>query len=171
MKSATVISFIGIAVLASLVKAQDQPTPPNHEELKAKMGWMIGTWERKTEDGSQHEFDCRWVLDKQFIRGTVAIGNPLEEILHIMMGWDPIEKKLTVNGFSRFGGQSSGKCINTADNELHFALKGVSPEGPVSLTLVYAHPAEDTLVVEYRNVVVGDQKSDPFKVEFKRKGN
>ena len=41
--------------------------------------------------------------------------------------------------------------------------------GKCEFTLVCAHPTEDALVVEYRNVVVGDQKSNPFKVEFKRK--
>ena len=61
MKSATAISLICAIALASQVKAQDQPAPPNHEEIKAKLGWMIGTWERKTEEGTQHEFECKWV--------------------------------------------------------------------------------------------------------------
>ena len=168
MKRAMAISFIGIAVLASLVRAQDQPTPPNHEELKAKMGWMIGRWEGQVDDGNRVVFDCKWLLDKQFMHATISTGTPLQEFLQVIIGWNPVDKKLTVAGFSVAGSQTAGECAKALDNEFHFAVKGVSPDGPVSLTLVYAHPAKDTFVAEYRDWIVGDEKRNPFKIELKR---
>ena len=168
MRRAIAILFIGVAVLASVGRAQDRPTPPNHEEIKAKMDWLIGRWEGQEADGSRVVFDCKWILDKQFIHVTVSTGTPLQEYLQAVFGWNPIDKKLTVAGFNVAGGQTTGECVKALDNEVHFAVKGVSPDGPISLTLVYAHPAKNTFVAEYRDWSVGGEKRDNFKIEFKR---
>ena len=168
MGRAIAILFIVVAVFASAGRAQDRPTLPNHEELKAKMGWLIGRWEGQEADGSRVVFDCKWILDEQFVHVTVSTGTPLHEFLQAVFGWNPIDKKLTVAGFSVAGGQTAGECVRALDNEVHFAVKGVSPDGPISLILVYSHPAKDTFVAEYRDWRVGEQKRDAFKIEFKR---
>lgn len=169
MKSATALSFICVIAFACSVKAQDPPVPPNHDAIKAKLGWMIGTWESKTTEGERRQFECKWILDKQVIQGRGMEGTPSKEWLRVFIGWNPVDKKLTVAGITRYGSQTSGDCIRSDDREFHFQVSGVEPAGRNSLILVYARTNDDKLIVEYRDWVIGGEKQEPMKVELTRK--
>jgi len=169
MKSAATILLVCLMACTSQLSAQVGPAPPNQQEIKARLDWIVGKWESKTADDLPHRFECEWVLDKQFIRGKVMMGDPLEERIRVFIGWNPVAKKLTVSGFTSNGAQTAGEEIKSNGKETHFAAKGVEPEGPHSLTLIYALTDDGKLIVEYRNWMIGGTKMAPLKIEFERK--
>jgi hypothetical protein len=160
------LCLIGCVAFAAV---EAQTASAAQDKIESKLGWMIGNWEAIGGQGPPLSFECKWVLDGQFMMGSVQMGQPSREILRVMMGWDPVEKTLTVDGFSARGDQSSGKYLKTAENEIHFAVDAVTEEGRLQLTVVYAHPNDDTLIVEYRDVTRDGQKQESAKVEYKRK--
>jgi hypothetical protein len=90
-------------------------------------------------------------------------------MLNVLFGWDPVQKTLKVWGFSAEGSNSAGSFAKAEGHEIFFKITYSHPEGPGSFALVYAHPNEDTLVVEYRDHRRGGEVLEPLEAVLKRK--